>query len=127
MLKIAVPTYGGFFSAHFGGADRFAIFEVDDQAGTIVCETSAAPPPHEQGSFPMWLKEQGCQVVLAGGMGPRAIQMLEGFGIQTVVGVQGGGEPEAVVKEFIAGRLEASGQSCHDQGFHHDCDQHGTS
>jgi ATP-binding protein involved in chromosome partitioning len=127
MLKIAVPTYGGVFSTHFGGADRFAIFEVDDQAGTIVSVTSAAPPPHEQGSFPTWLKEQGCQVILAGGMGPRAIQMLEGFGIQTVVGIQGGGEPGAVVKEFIAGRLTASGQSCHDQGFHHDCDQHGAS
>jgi predicted Fe-Mo cluster-binding NifX family protein len=127
MLKIAVPTYGGRFSAHFGGADRFAIFEVDEQARRIVSSTSAAPPPHEQGSFPTWLQQQGCHVILAGGMGPRAIEMLEGFGLQVVVGVQGGGEPEAVVKEFIEGRLMASGQSCHDQGFHRDCDQHGVS
>lgn len=127
MLKIAVPTYGGLFSAHFGGADRFAIFEVDEQARRIVSSTSAAPPPHEQGSFPTWLKEQGCHVILAGGMGPRAITMLEDFGVQVVVGVQGGGEPEALVKNYIEGRVVASGQSCHDQGFHHDCDQHGVS
>ena len=123
MLKIAVPTCGGLFSTHFGGADRFALFEVDDQARRIVSSTSAAPPPHEQGSFPTWLKEQGCHVILAGGMGPRAIQMLEGFGIRAVVGIEGD-RPETVVQDFLDGRLAASGESCHDHGAH-GCGQHG--
>jgi ATP-binding protein involved in chromosome partitioning len=126
MLKIAVPTQGGLFSAHFGGAERFAIFEVDEQARRIVSSTSAAPPPHEQGSFPTWLKEQGCHIILAGGMGPRAVTMLENFGIQTVVGIQGSSEPEVLVRNFIEGRLVASGESCNDHGFH-DCDRHGGS
>ncbi len=123
MLKIAVPTVGGSFSAHFGGADRFAFFEVDDQTRRIVSSTSAAPPPHEQGSFPTWLKEQGCHVILAGGMGPRAVAMLEGFGIRAVVGIAGD-RPEAVVQDFLEDRLSASGEPCHDHGAH-GCGQHG--
>ena len=123
MLKIAVPTVGGLFSAHFGGADRFAFFEVDDQTRRIVSSTRAAPPPHEQGSFPTWLKEQGCHMILAGGMGPRAIQMLEGFGIRAVVGIEGD-RPETVVQDFLDGCLAASGESCHDHGAH-GCGQHG--
>ena len=124
MLKIAVPTVNGQFSAHFGGAERFVIFEVDEKKHQIVSSIDATPPPHEQGSFPTWLKGQGVHAILAGGMGPRAIAMLEEFGIETVVGIQGGVEPETLVKNFIEGRLVASGESCHDQNFH-DCGNHG--
>ena len=124
MLKIAIPMQGGHFSAHFGGADRFAIFEVDEQARRIVSLSSATPPAHEQGSFPTWLKEQGCNVVLAGDMGPRAVTLLESFGIQTVVGIPEGVELETLVKEFVDGRVAASDESGHDHGSHR-CDQHG--
>jgi len=124
VLKIAIPMQAGHLSAHFGGADRFAIFEVDEQARRIMSLTSATPPAHEQGSFPTWLKEQGCNVVLAGGMGPRAVTMLESFGIQTVVGIPECAELETLVREFVEGRVAASGESCQDHGFHR-CDEHG--
>ena len=120
MQRIAVPTINGTFSSHFGGADRFAIFEVDDKTRKIVSSVSAVPPPHEQGSFPTWLKEQHVQVVLAGGMGPRAVAMLDSFGIRTVMGITGGDSPEAIVARFIEGNLAASGQPCGDHG-HHGC------
>ena len=118
MQKIAVPTINGRFSQHFGGADRFAIFEVDEKARKIVSSVSAVPPPHEQGSFPTWLKQQGVNAIMAGGMGPRAVTMLEDFGIQVVLGIAGGGAPETLVQSFIEGNLASSGESCHDQGFH---------
>lgn len=124
MQRVAVPTVNGMFSQHFGGADRFAIFEVDEKARKIVSSISAVPPPHEQGSFPTWLKEQGVNAILAGGMGPRAVTMLEDFGIQVVMGIAGSGAPEALVTSFLEGSLTASGESCHDQGFH-GCHDHG--
>ena len=124
MQKIAVPTVKGRFSQHFGGAERFAIFEVDEKARKIISSVDAAPPPHEQGSFPTWLKQQGVHVVLVGGMGPRAITMLEDFGIQVVVGIAGNGAPDMLVRNFIEGNLAASGEPCHDQGFH-GCHDHG--
>ena len=123
MLKIVVPTIDGRFSSHFGGADRFAIFEVDEGSRTIASQVSAAPPPHEHGSFPLWLRDQGATVVLAGGMGPRAVQMLGQFGIETVVGV-GGGEPEQLVRAYLDGTLAATGEGCGGGGLH-DCAGHG--
>ena len=116
MLKIAIPMQGGHFAAHFGGADCFAIFEVDELARRIMSLTSVTPPAHDQGNFPIWLKEQGCNVVLAGGMGPRAVTLLASFGIQTVVGIQDGADPEALVRDFVEGRVAAEGESRHDRG-----------
>lgn len=124
MQKIAVPTVNGKFSQHFGGADRFAIFEVDEKARKIVSSVDAVPPPHAEGSFPTWLKEQGVNAILAGGMGPRAITMLEEFGVQVVAGIAGNAAPETLVRTFIEGSLAASGESCHDHGFH-GCHDHG--
>jgi predicted Fe-Mo cluster-binding NifX family protein len=118
MLKIAVPTVNGLFSSHFGGAERFMLYDVDETACRILGCTERVPPPHEHGSYPAWLKQQGVNAILAGGMGPRAVAMLRDFGIQTVVGVQGETEPTALVQQFLEGRVEASGESCHDQGFH---------
>lgn len=123
MQRVAVPTVNGMFSQHFGGADRFAIFEVDEKARKIVSSISAVPPPHEQGSFPTWLREQGVNAILAGGMGPRAVTMLEDFGIQVVLGISGNSAPDALVKDFIEGNLVATGESCHDHG-NHGCQGH---
>jgi ATP-binding protein involved in chromosome partitioning len=122
VLKIAVPTQGGRCSAHFDGADRFAVFEVDEQERRIASSTSATPPAHQRGNLPTWLKEQGCNVVLAGGVGPRAVTMLEDFGIQTVAGIPEGAEPEALVRDFVAGRVTAEDESRHGHGTHR-CDR----
>jgi len=123
-MKIAVPMENGSFSAHFGGANRFGFFEVDEASRAIVSTTFAAPPPHERGAFPVWLKEQGARVILAGGMGPRAVQIFQHFGIETVLGIEGG-EPEQLVRAYLDGTLVATGEGCgggglHDCGDHHD-------
>jgi predicted Fe-Mo cluster-binding NifX family protein len=122
MLKIAVPMENGGFSAHFGGAGRFAFFEVDEATRTIVARSFGTPPPHERGAFPMWLKGEGVNVVLAGGMGPRAVQIFNHFGIETVLGI-GGGEPEQIVRDYLGGTLAASGEGC-GGGQLHDCGEH---
>ncbi|MFZ5785363.1 MAG: NifB/NifX family molybdenum-iron cluster-binding protein [Acidobacteriota bacterium] len=110
------------FSTHFGGAGRFAFFDVEQASRTIVGRCFATPPPHERGAFPMWLKGEGVNVVLAGGMGPRAVQIFQHFGIETVLGV-GGGQPEQIVRDYLAGTLSASGEGC-SGGHLHDCGHH---
>jgi predicted Fe-Mo cluster-binding NifX family protein len=122
MLRIAVPTENGHFSPHFGAADRFSIFEVDDQAHRIVASTSATTPPHEKGAFPRFLRQQGAHVVLAGGMGPRAVLLLQHFGIEAVLGIEDG-EPEQLVHAYLDGTLAAGGEGCAGGGLHH-CDGH---
>jgi predicted Fe-Mo cluster-binding NifX family protein len=123
ILRIAVPTENGQFSPHFGAADRFSIFEVDDRARRVVGRTSATPPPHEKGAFPRFLRAQGAHVVLAGGMGPRAVQLLRHFGIEAVLGIEDG-EPEGLVRAYLDGTLRASGEGCAGGELHH-CHDHG--
>jgi tRNA-Thr(GGU) m(6)t(6)A37 methyltransferase TsaA len=118
MVTIAVPMAQGAFSSHFGGADQFALFQADEATGTILSTRIEAPPPHEQGAFPVWLNSQGVGAVLAGGMGPRAVQMLEGFGMRTILGIQSG-QPEALVRMYLRGNLKSSQSACQDQALHH--------
>jgi predicted Fe-Mo cluster-binding NifX family protein len=119
MLKIAVPVQNGSLASHFGGAEGFAVFEAAEQPPRIVAQIALAPPSHERGAFPRFLKEQGVTVVLAGDMGTRAVQMLEGFGIEVWTGVVGE-TPEALVHEYLKGELTARGESCRGGGYY-DC------
>jgi predicted Fe-Mo cluster-binding NifX family protein len=123
MVTIAVPLAQGAFSSHFGGADHFALFQADEATGTILSTRIEAPPPHEQGAFPVWLNSQGVGAVLAGGMGPRAVQMLEGFGMRTILGIQSG-EPEALVRMYLQGKLRSSQSACQEHALHHCHDDH---
>ena len=118
-MKIAVPLHQGRFSEHFGGAEVFALYTVDDSSRTIGERQTGAPPEHGRGVFPMWLRKQGATVVLAGGMGPRAVDMFTQHGIQVLLGIRGD-DPDAVVQAYLNGTLESTGELCHEHGFH-DC------
>ncbi len=118
-MKIAVPLCEGRFSSHFGGAEAFALFSVDDERREVSDRCVMAPPEHGRGVFPMWLHLQGVTTVLAGGMGPRASNILVGHGIDVVLGADGD-DPEVMVRKYLDGTLEAGGEPCHEHGFH-DC------
>lgn len=122
MRTIAVPIMAGSFSSHFGGADAFALYRVDPSTGEVSDRRLITPPEHGRGIFPMWLRSLGADVVLAGGMGPRASGILAQHGIEVVLGVQGT-DPDAVVRQFLEGTLVATGEPCHEHGFH-DCGHH---
>jgi predicted Fe-Mo cluster-binding NifX family protein len=124
MSRIAVPIANGGFTSHFGGAEEFALYEVDEGERTIVSHANATPPPHERGAFPRWLREQGVTAVLAGGMGPRAVQIFQHFGIEAVLGIAGG-EPEQLVRAYLDGTLVATGAGCEGGGLHDCGDHHG--
>lgn len=118
-MRIAVPIQQGRFSQHFGGAEAFGFYSIDTVNRTFAERELESPPEHGRGVFPMWLRRKGATVVLAGGMGPRAIDMLGRHGIEVVLGVRGD-DPDTVVRSYLAGTLEASGEACHDHGYH-DC------
>ena len=82
--RIALPVDGGKLSTHFGHSPQFAIFDIKD--GEIVDETSIEPPPHAPGVLPSWLKEHGVTLVIAGGLGRRAMAAFEAAGIKVVFG-----------------------------------------
>lgn len=122
MKTIAVPMAANGFSPHFGGAEAFALYTIDEATGAVASTRLLRPPEHGRGVFPVWLRQQGAEVVLAGGMGPRAADIFAQQGIEVVLGITGG-EPDVLVREYLAGTLEASGEACHEHGFH-DCGHH---
>lgn len=118
-MIIAVPIREGRFSSHFGGAEEFAFYTVNEKRKEVANRATASPPEHGRGVFPVWLAKQGATTVLAGGMGPRASGILAGQGIEVVLGADGD-DPDAMVRAFLDGTLSFSGELCSDHGFH-DC------
>ena len=107
--KIAIPMTQGVLSQHFGHCEVFTLCSVVD--GEITHTTTLQPPPHEPGSHPKFLKEHGCDTIIAAGMGMRAQGLFEQYGIKVVIGAEA--KPaEQIVKEYIEGSLSTGENLC---------------
>jgi len=111
VLRIAIPVTQGVLSSHFGHCEQFILFDVAGDRKTIVQQKTLTPPPHEPGTFPKWLHEQGATVIIAGGMGSRAQSLFAQQHIEVVVGAMGG-VPAELVRQFLDGCLETGANSC---------------
>ncbi len=110
-MKIAVPMADGKLCMHFGHCEQFAIFDVDKETKSIKGRDSLTPPPHEPGLLPKWLSERGISFVIAGGMGARAVTLFKERGVDVITGAPSG-DPEGVVKQFLAGSLVTGTNTC---------------
>jgi len=110
-MKVAVPTAGGVVCGHFGRCEAFAVFEVDTEQRRILHHNTVSAPAHQPGLLPKWLADLGVEVVIAGGMGPRAVNLLSELGITALVGA-GGGAPEQVVQDWLSGDLQLEENLC---------------
>lgn len=108
--KLAIPLEGETLSGHFGHSGQFAFYEIEDDK--IVSSSLQIPPPHEHGSIPNWLVENQVTDVLAGGMGPKAIDILNNNKINVFVGVETGSS-ENLASDFVRGNLKYGNNSCH--------------
>ena len=83
------------------------------------------PPPHEPGVLPKWLHELGANVIIAGGMGQRAIQLFDEEGIKVMIGAPVA-EPESVlVNNYLSDTLLTGGNLCgEDHHGDHQCGGH---
>jgi predicted Fe-Mo cluster-binding NifX family protein len=111
MMKIAVPTVQGRLCTHFGHCAQFCFVEVDGQ-NRITGQQMLTPPPHEPGVLPKWLAENNVNVILAGGMGVRAQELLAQSGVKVVTGVQGNLTPEEAVTAYLNGTLQTGANAC---------------
>jgi Mrp family chromosome partitioning ATPase/predicted Fe-Mo cluster-binding NifX family protein len=108
-FKVAVPLADGRLTNHFGHCEQFAIVNV--QNGKIDGKEIITPPPHEPGLLPRWLGERGVSLVLAGGMGQRALQLFSERSIHVVTGAPNL-EPEELIGQYLAGELMAGANVC---------------
>ena len=91
-MKICVPTMGnsGLDDAvceHFGRAPTFTV--VDMEKNTVKVLQNTSEHFGGMGYPPEMLSNEGVNVVLCSGLGPRAIRMFEEFGIEVYVGAFG--------------------------------------
>lgn len=117
-MKIAISTDNNDVSAHFGRCRHYTIFEVDGKE--VIGETVIDTPGHQPGTLPPFLKEKGVNVVIAGGMGPRAQNLFRQMNIEPIIGVSG--KVDEAIRDYLEDNL-ISGESTCNQGdaHHHDC------
>jgi ATP-binding protein involved in chromosome partitioning len=122
-MLIAIPTAAGRLHEHFGGSTEFTLVQTDPAQRKILNIRTLTAPPHAPGLFLRWLREQGADVVIAGGIGRRALALFADQGI-TVRAGQSGATVEELATAWLNGQLVNEPQGCthhHDEagGHHH--------
>ena len=97
--------------ARFGHASQFVFFNVDPKTTQFQGEEVVNAAPHHPGLLPRWLAKRGVNVILAGGMGGRARELLDRQGVTVVTGGQEG-NPKRVVELYLAGQLATAANPC---------------
>jgi predicted Fe-Mo cluster-binding NifX family protein len=100
-------------SQHFGRCPYYLILDVDGEE-IKKSETVSNPYYHNHipGVVPKFIHEQGANVMIAGGMGPRAIDMFTGLGIEVVTGAIG--NAGNVLQAYLRGEVRGVEPCKHD-------------
>ena len=107
-MRYAIAADADQVSPHFGRCERYELVDVDD--GQVVARGALANPGHEPGLLPRLLKESGVQVLVCGGAGPRAVNLLAELGIGMFAGVSG--NVEDAVAAILRGELIGGESTC---------------
>ncbi|AEA33476.1 NifB/NifX family molybdenum-iron cluster-binding protein [Hippea maritima] len=116
MIRVAMPIEDDRLCEHFGHAPKFAFFDIED--GKVTSTQIEPSPEHYEGSFPQWIKEKGADAVIVAGIGPKAKELFESFGIKVISNAIPKDARE-LIEDFIANRLDLSYQEVCDHEHHH--------
>jgi predicted Fe-Mo cluster-binding NifX family protein len=94
-------------SPHFGRCPYYVLVDLD---GREVRQVGAVKNPyygyHQPGQVPGFIKHQGADVMLAGGMGRRAIALFQQYGIEAVTGATG--SVDHALEQYLGGALQGA-------------------
>jgi predicted Fe-Mo cluster-binding NifX family protein len=125
-MKIAVPvTKANQVDGHFGHCESYNVFTISEK--NEITEVKNVKSPQGCGcksDIAYILASDGVSVMLAGGIGGGAVNVLNSNGIQVIRGCSG--NASEVVKLYLSGLVEDSGSSCH-QHERHNPDGHSCS
>ena len=100
-------------SMHFGRCPYYTLIDVE---GEEVKNVAVVDNPyfnnHTPGVVPQFISSQKADVMVAGGMGPRAIDMFQGLGIEAATGVSG--QVENVLQAYLEGKVKGTSPCAHD-------------
>jgi len=116
--KIASPvTSAGTIDEHFGHCEFYKIFTLSDDNQITNSEVIKSEGCGCKTNIDGWLKSRGVTIMLAGGIGAGAINVLNAVGIEVVRGCSG--NADEVVNQYLAGLIIDSGESCKEHEEHH--------
>ncbi len=107
-MKAAISTDNGYVSAHFGRCPEFTIVSIENNQ--VKEKKVIANPGHQPGFLPSFLRQQGVNAIIAGGMGPRALALFEEAGIRPILGVSG--LVDEVIEQLGRGVLQSGESTC---------------
>lgn len=117
-MKIAVACEKEMVTMHFGHCEYFKVFNMKE--GKILNSDVIPNPGHRPGFLPVFLHEQGVNVIISGGMGAGAVAIFSEKGIEVITGVQG--IANEVAERYAHGKLESTGSICHDHQHQNECE-----
>jgi predicted Fe-Mo cluster-binding NifX family protein len=124
-MKIAVPvTKENQIDSHFGHCESYGVFTISDKKE--ISEIKSIESPQGCGcksDIASVLASDGVSIMLAGGIGGGAINVLNNSGIEVIRGCSG--DATEVVKLYLSGLVEDSGSSCLQHDNHHANGQEG--
>ena len=117
-MKIAVATEGDMVAAHFGRCAEYTLAQVI--GGRVLEKERIANPGHEPGFLPRFLAGLEVEVIIAGGMGPRALGLFAERDIEAIIGATG--PVDRALEDYASGKLVTGESSCeHGAGDGHEC------
>lgn len=113
-MLIAIPSENNQVCPHFGHCEEFALYDTRSKSLKFI-----PSPGHQPGFLPGFIKSQGAELVIAGGMGGRAQELFAAQGIQLLVGASG--PINEVIDAYEKGALKSSGAVCSEHAHAGDC------
>ena len=123
IMRIAVTYDNGEIFQHFGHTSFFKLYDTEE--GRITGEEVIAAPENGHGALAGFLKENGADVLICGGIGGGAQNALAQAGIRLYGGASG--NADAAVKAFLEGSLSFDPNvmcSHHSHSEGHSCGSH---
>ncbi len=114
-MRIAIPLAEGRLCQHFGHCEEFLFVDAEPATKSVAARRVERAPDHQPGLLPLWLKERGVNVVIAGGIGARARDLLAAASVQVLAGILAS-DPEVIVSTFLNGKLETGITGCDHSG-----------
>ena len=122
-MIIAVTYQDGQVFQHFGHSEFFKLYQVEGDAVVSARVTGTQGAGH--GALAGFLREQGAEVLICGGIGAGARTALDQAGIRLYPGVTG--EADQAVAQLLAGQLRYDPDTTchhHHHGEGHSCGEH---
>jgi predicted Fe-Mo cluster-binding NifX family protein len=120
-MKIAIPVKSNNeIDAHFGHCEFYQIYTVSDDKKIVSTERMESPKGCGcKSNIASVFEKDGVTVMLAGGIGDGAVNVLKQHGISVVRNCQG--DVDTLISQYLAGYIVDGGQNCHAHESEHEC------